>query len=497
MSAPGSSVYTPSQVRELDRIAIAELGIPGYELMSRAGRFVFEATRARHPQARRWLVLCGAGNNAGDGYVVARLAAAAGIEVSVAALSDPERLVDDAGRAWRDFRAAGGQVLQFSAGLCGRAHVAIDALLGTGLARALEGAWREAVESLNSAALPVIAVDMPTGLDGETGAVLGAAVRADATATFIGRKQGLYVGAGPEYRGEILFSDLGVPLERLRQVAPCMQVFDREAHRGMLPRRRRTAHKGDFGHVVIVGGNRGMGGAVRLAGEAALRTGAGLVTVATRPDNVTVVTAGRPELMCTGIGNAAELEPILARATVAAIGPGLGRDAWAEELLAALGRCGLPLVLDADALNLLAERPAWNDSWVLTPHPGEAARLLGMTSAGVQADRPGAAREIATRFGGVCVLKGRCTLVAQAGEVPRVVDAGNPGMASAGMGDVLTGIVAGLLAQTRPADRLAASACAAFVHASAADAVARDGGERGLIAGDVLTRLRPWLNPPG
>jgi NAD(P)H-hydrate epimerase len=494
MSDLSSFVYTPDQVRQLDRIAIEEVGIPGYELMNRAGRVVVDLARARFPAARRWLVICGAGNNAGDGYVVARQGAAAGMAVTVAALSDPRRLRGDAARAWTEFERGGEAVVPFSEPLCASADLVIDAMVGTGLARPLEGAWLHAVESVNAGQAPVIAVDVPSGLDGASGTVLGSAIRARVTATFIGRKLGLYLGAGPEFAGEIVFADLGVPLDRVSHVPPRLRLFDVVDHARVLPRRERTAHKGRFGHVLVIGGNHGMAGAVRLAGEAALRSGAGLVSVATRPEHVVAVSGSRPELMCHGIGTGADLDALLERATVIAIGPGLGRDSWARELFARVMSAPQPLVIDADALNVLAERPSPRDSWVLTPHPGEAGRLLGKPAAEIQADRLSAASELSERYGGVTLLKGRCTLVGQAGELPFVIDAGNPGMASAGMGDVLTGLVAGLMAQQRPGDWLRAVACAAFIHARAADdAVAS--GERGLIAGDVLSQLRPWLNP--
>jgi NAD(P)H-hydrate epimerase len=439
-------------------------------------------------------VLCGAGNNAGDGYVVARLARAVGLDVTVAALSDPATLSGDAARAWREFRAEGGSVVPWTPGLCENAELAIDALLGTGIARPLEGAYLRAVEALNASALPVVAVDVPSGLDGESGRVMGAAVEADVTATFIARKQGLYLADGPAHCGRVLFSDLGVPLGRAVRAEPQMRLFDAAALAASLPRRSRVAHKGDFGHVLVIGGNHGMGGAARLAGEAALRAGAGLVTVATRPENVAAVTGYRPELMCIGTAEAADLDVALERATVIAIGPGLGRDVWARELLGAALDAVQPLVVDADALNLLAERPARRDHWILTPHPGVAVRLLGTTGPAIQAERLRAVRDIAAKFGGACILKGRCTLVARDGELPYVIDAGNPGMASAGMGDVLTGITAGLLAQDRDGALLRTAACAAYVHASAGDAAAAK-GERGLVAGDLLAELRAWLNP--
>ncbi len=494
MSLPLSLLYTPAAVREMDRIAIEEVGISGFDLMGRAGRLVWDTARELHAGATRWLVLCGAGNNAGDGYVVATLARAAGMQVTVAALSDPRGLRDDAARAWEQYRQAGGSVVPFHDGLLAGADLVIDAMLGTGLLRDLEGTWLLAVEAVNAAAVPVVAVDLPSGLDGASGRVLGAAVRADTTVTFIGRKQGLYLGAGPDHAGEIVFGDLGVPPGRVSRVAPTLRLFDGDDQVRLLPRRSRTAHKGKFGHVLVVGGNRGMGGAVRLAAEAALRAGAGLVSVATRPGNVVPVVAARPELMCLDAEDAADLGGLLERATVIAVGPGLGQDAWARKLLAHLLGRRQPLVIDADALNLLAGQSQRREDRVLTPHPGEAARLLGVNTAQVQADRLHAMANLCQRYGGVVVLKGRGTLVGRSGELPYLIDAGNPGMASAGMGDVLTGLVAGIVAQHGVEDLLAAAACAAFVHAKAADDAARH-GERGLVASDLFGCLRPWLNP--
>jgi len=234
-----------------------------------------------------------------------------------------------------------------------------------------------------------------------------------------------------------------------------------------------------------------MPGAVRLAGEAALRAGAGLVTVATLPDHLPVVLAGRPELICRGVRKDKELQPLLERADIIALGPGLAQDDWSQQMFRAALASGRPLVLDADALNLLAGKPVRRDDWVLTPHPGEAARLLGTSPAIVQNDRLSAVQRLAESYGGVAVLKGAGSLVARAGQLPWVCDQGNPGMASPGMGDVLTGIIAGLAAQCRDLD--IAARLGVLAHAAAGDLAARD-GERGLVAGDLMGPLRKWLN---
>lgn len=491
MTDPAQYAYLPSQVRALDQLAIGEAGIPGYTLMSRAGEAAVAAIGHRWPGARRWRIVCGAGNNAGDGYVVARLARQSGLDVAVAALLEPSQLRGDAATAWQDYRRAGGSVTGFTGDFLADADVAVDALLGTGLTRPLEGAWLHAVEALNGVHCPVVALDLPTGLDGGTGEVLGGAVRADLTVTFVGLKAGCYLGAGPDHTGELVLADLAIPAEIRARGVPVMRHFTAADLARVLPRRARTAHKGHFGHVLVVGGNRGMQGAARLAGEAALRSGAGLVSVATRPDNAALISAVRPELMAHGVESPADLAPLLARATVVAVGPGLGQDDWARGLLGAVLAAPHPKVVDADALNLLATAPWQRSAWILTPHPGEAARLLG--GARINDRRLEAVQELAHRYGGTVVLKGCRSLVAEDGGLPWLIDRGNPGMATAGMGDILTGITAALVAQTGAAtDEVAAAA--AWVHAAAGDAAAR-AGERGLIAGDVLAQLRPWLNP--
>ena len=486
-------LWTAAQVRELDRRAIEDHGIAGRELMERAGAAALDALLRRWPATRAITVVCGAGNNAGDGYVVARLARQAGLVVHALAVTDPDALRGDAASAREDFCQAGGEIVPWDgAGDPGGDGPLVDALLGTGLDRALAGAFARAVESINAAARPVVALDIPSGLQADTGRVMGCAVGAELTVCLIGLKLGLFTGRGRALTGALAFSALGTPPGLHRDLAPAACRLEARLAGDWLPARARDAHKGDFGHVLIIGGDEGMGGAARLAGEAALRAGAGLVSVATRPAHVAPILAARPELMCRGVAGPEELEPLLARATVVGIGPGLGRSRWAKELLAAALSSGLPCVLDADALNLLAAAPQRSDRWVLTPHPGEAGRLLGSDVAAIEADRPAAARELRARYGGVVVLKGSGTLVCGAGPSLWLCDRGNPGMASGGMGDVLTGAIAALAAQLGDLER--AACLGVLVHALAADEIAA-GGERGLLAGDLLAALRSWVNP--
>ena len=487
-------LYRAAQVRELDRIAIEDRGIPGYTLMSRAGEAAFNLLRQRWPQARRIVVVGGGGNNAGDGYVVARLGHQAGLDVRVLTLADPEGLRGDALIAWQDASAADVPTAAFAAAGLNGADLLVDAILGTGLEREVSGGWRDAIEAINAHPADILAIDIPSGLHADTGVILGAAIQAAATLTFIGLKQGLFTGQGPACCGEVSFDNLGVPPDIYPAIHPACWRYAGEDLPDLLPQRWRSAHKGYFGHVLVIGGELGLAGAARMAAEAAARCGAGLVSIATRAAHAGLQAAIRPELMIQGTDTPDLLDPLLDRATVIAIGPGLGRGDWGRAMLQAALACDKPLVLDADALNLLAAEPTYRDNWILTPHSGEAARLLKMTPAEVEADRFTAVEDLALRFGGVAVLKGAGSLIASKTDgLVALCAAGNPGMASGGMGDVLTGVIAALVAQGLPL--FAAAKAGVYLHGRAGDLAARAGGERGLLATDLLSFLRQLVNP--
>ncbi len=487
-----SRLYTAAQVRELDRIAIQDLGIPGFTLMSRAGEAVYLAMRACWPEARQVSVLCGPGNNGGDGYVIAALARRDGLDVSVVTVGDATRLKGDAKMAAKQAEQAGVVARPFQGEEHFQAQVFVDALLGTGLDREVRGEWREAIDAINRSGRPVIAVDIPSGLHADTGALLGTAVRADVTVSFIGLKQGLLTGYGPEQRGRLLFHDLGVPNDVYQGVEAKVLRMDSKEFRRQLRPRNRVAHKGHCGHLLVIGGDRGYMGAIRLAATAAARCGAGLVSVATRDIHADLIGVACPELMCHGVEGAEALSPLVEKADAIAIGPGLGQGAWGREMLEAVLTNRQPVVIDADGLNLLAVAGGRRDNWVLTPHPGEAGRLLGCSTAEVQADRFSAVRELAGRYGGVGVLKGAGSLVSGPDGPVCLCNHGNPGMASGGMGDVLTGVIAALLAQGF--DLGAAAGLGVYLHATAGDRAARD-GERGMLASDLAPHLRRLLNP--
>jgi ADP-dependent NAD(P)H-hydrate dehydratase / NAD(P)H-hydrate epimerase len=491
MSSP-SVLYSAAQVRALDAYAIAQ-GTDGYTLMRRAAEAALRAMRSRWPTAMRIAIVTGGGNNGGDGYVLARFAQAAGLSAAVLAAVAPEALRGDALRACEDFRASGGRILAYEAALLGATDVIVDALLGTGLHEPVRPDLAQAIHAINACDRPVFSLDLPSGLNADSGAVMGAAVSADCTISFVALKTGLFLGAGPDHVGRLIFDDLELsPPDELR-FRPLLQRLSEGEIARALPPRGRAANKGDFGRVLIVGGGPGMPGAVRLAGESCLRVGAGLVTVATARDNLNAVVAGRPELIVHAVEEAAALEPLLGSADVVAVGPGLGQSTWAASMLESVLGCGKPLLIDADALNLLAKsaRPAPARS-VLTPHPGEAGRLLGSNAAAIQSDRVAALHALQARHpGSVIVLKGAGTLIGAEGQIPGICERGNPAMAAPGMGDVLTGVIAGILAQCR--DPWQAACAGVLAHALGGDELARD-RSRGILALELAEAISRWVN---
>jgi hydroxyethylthiazole kinase-like uncharacterized protein yjeF len=481
-----SGLYGVEAVRALEASTFAS-GTAGYELMSRAAAAALRELRARWPVARDVLVLCGGGNNGGDGYVLARLARDVGLASRVLAAVPIDRLKGDAARAALECVEGGTPVETLStAGLAG-ADVIVDALLGIGLQAEVRPELAEIIRVVNEMGVPVLSLDVPSGLCADSGEPRGLALRAAVTVTFITRKAGLWLGVGPDFAGDVVLASLGV---QPTSVSPVLRLLTRSDLASALPPRARDAHKGRFGHVLVVGGGEGMSGAARLAGEAALRAGAGRVTAWVGPESAVAVAAGCPELMVRGVGAAATAADLLESIDVLAIGPGLGRDEWgrasfAHALAAARAR-EVPVVLDADALNLLAEQPELTlpNRCVLTPHPGEAARLLGWSSAEVQRDRLRSIKELQRRYAATIVLKGAGSLVSD--DIPWLCDRGTPAMAAPGMGDVLTGVIAALLGQGL--STVQAASFGVLWHAMAGEAAAA-GADRGVLAGEVARCL--------
>ncbi len=498
MSDACDKLYTAAQVRGIDYTAIHELGIAGYELMNRAGRAILDVAIDRFPDARRWLIMCGPGNNGGDGYVVARLAVKAGIDVTLCSLVDPRQLKGDAERAYKDWQAQGGEVLLWPIEQDGRYELALDALLGTGIDRAVHGEFRAAIDWLNQLNCPRFAIDIPSGLNADTGCPMGCTVQAAETVTFVGRKRGMYTADGPDVCAHISFDDLAIPAAAaLKRSQAAGSLLRRGFLTEILRPRPRNTHKGSFGHVLAVGGIKGMSGAVRLCGEAALRSGAGKVTLATDPAHAGFVNQSRPELMVKAIDGAAALMSLLDGDLTVAVGPGLGTADWSRALLKACMDSTAPLVVDADGLNLLAQQSQQGtvsrERWILTPHPAEASRLLGCSVNEVQQDRVHAASEMARRYNASVVLKGCGTVVADPSGQYAICPEGNSGMATAGSGDVLTGLVAALLGQGLSC--FDAARAGVLAHAMAGDLAAASLSEMGMIAGDIIDALpEVWLS---
>lgn len=501
MRSQADRLYTARQVQLLDQSAIEAHGIPGIELMERAGQSVFTAARDCFPQSTNWLVFCGAGNNGGDGYVLARLAQQAGIKVTICALKPANALQGDAATAAQSWLAAGGKVHPWPPTAEWQPDLIFDALLGTGLDRKPEGDFASAISWMNQHPAAVIALDIPSGLNADSGAPMGEAVRAALTVTFIGNKRGLYTADGPDHCGQVQYSALQTPASVQESIKDSGILIRQNIIEYLLPRRLRNSHKGSFGWVLGIGGNSHMSGAVRLCGEAALRSGAGKVTLATIPEHAAMVNLTCPELMVRGVKKGKELSSLLDQVNACVVGTGLGQTSWSEDLFHTCLQSKAPMVLDADGLNILARhhsvgvrqsRPP-RGNWILTPHPAEAGRLLDCTAREIQQDRVAAAQRIAEAYDAIVVLKGCGTVISRSDGFYAICPLGNPGMATAGTGDVLAGVIGAMLAQGLSAWESAMLGVVA--HAFAGDLAAAQIGERGMIASDIISRLPTVLNP--
>ena len=495
MTISDNFVYPAAEVSKIDNLAMQLSAIPGFVLMRQAADFAYDKAIKFYPDTASIVVFCGLGNNAGDGYLFAVRALNEGKKIHVISLSSPEKLKGNALQAYQEYTNMGGQLIPWDRNLDFSADLIVDAIFGIGLNRSVDGIFLESIQAINRSPIPVLALDIPSGLNANTGEKMGDSISAKVTTTFVGHKQGLFLNSGPECSGEIFFSNLNIPEKCYQSAKPSMTVVTEKLAKTVLTKRPISSHKGSFGHVLVVGGDHGMGGAVRIAAEAALRSGAGLVSVATRASNVSIVTKLRPEVMCHSLDdNPDKIGDLIAKATVIAVGPGLGLGDWAKNLLERVLESDLPLVVDADALNILSQNPRKRENWILTPHPGEAAKLLGVINPVIQSQRLDSLDKLVKKYGGTIVLKGNNTLVGGPNQIPYLVRTGNPGMASAGMGDLLTGIVAGLLGQFENIDHQLLAAIAANAHATAGDLAAGD-GERGLIATDLFKYLKQHLNP--
>ncbi len=433
--------------------------------MQRAGQAAYALARNAYPSRDHWLVLCGHGNNGGDGYVVARLAKAAGVQVTLIACEGARPLPPEAAVAREAWQAAGGDILPANSRWPASVSLIIDGLLGTGLGSAPRAPYDALIEAANRHSAPVVALDVPSGLLAESGAAPGAVVRAAHTVTFIGLKPGLLTGQARDWVGQLHQNALGLSGWLAKQPEQIQRLTAEVLPRWLHPRRP-CAHKGEHGRLLLVGGDSGFGGAIRMA--------------------------ARPELMAQALDEAT-LRQAMQWADVLVIGPGLGQAEWGKNALNVLQTSDKPALWDADALNLLALNPEKRQNRVMTPHPGEAARLLSCSTADIESDRLLAVRKLTARYGGVAVLKGAGTLIADEQGQMAIADVGNAGMASGGMGDVLSGIIGGLLAQKLPLYDAACAGC--VVHGAAGDRVAERQGTRGMLATDLLPDILHFVNP--
>jgi NAD(P)H-hydrate epimerase len=504
-------LLTANEMRELDRRAIEEIGIPGVVLMENAGRAVVKEISGRYADLAPGpvLVLAGKGNNGGDGYVIARWLRQWGWQARTIVLAAAEQIGGDAAIQLRALLASGGEVvfapdesaLLDALSAQKNIRLIVDALLGTGLTAPVQGLYARAIDGVNAAGLPVLAVDIPSGIEATTGAVLGRAVRAECTVTFGAAKVGLAIHPGAAHAGKVTVADIGIPPQLLAETGEAHRLVDSDEVRHLLNPRPLSGHKGTFGHLLVIAGSVGKTGAAAMTAEGGLRIGAGLVSVACPAPVQEVLAVKLTEAMTVPLpavdgafaASAFDHLPGLWNGkTALALGPGLGQTGGAFALaLQVIRHCPLPLVIDADGLNALAEdmallhgRPA---ATILTPHPGEMARLIGSSVAAVESDRLGCARAFARNHGVVLILKGARTLIAFPDGRMRINGSGNPGMASGGMGDVLTGIIGGLLAQGMAAED--AAVLGVYMHGRAADRLLPAMGDAGMLATDLLREL--------
>ncbi|OGP70004.1 MAG: hypothetical protein A2Y80_06045 [Deltaproteobacteria bacterium RBG_13_58_19] len=501
-------LVTAAEMRELDRRAIEELGLPSLVLMENAGRSTYQVLRREFPQlAGPVMVLAGRGNNGGDGYVVARYLANAGVPVTVFLLAAKSEVQGDALVNLKILEQMGVEVVEVReeshlsevGHRLARSALLVDALLGTGLNAEVRGLIRTLIERINHLRVPVLAVDIPSGLSADTGRPLGEAIKAQVTVTYGWPKIGQILPPGRDYVGRLWQVDISIP-PALAQELP-LELAEARDLRELLPYRPFGSHKGTFGHLVVLAGSEGKTGAATLAGEGALRAGAGLVTVGVAASLNDILEMKLTEAMtlplpevsgsrALGRGALKPLVDFLADKTALALGPGLGTHPETQELIRQLVRqCPLPMVIDADGVNALDSDPTClKDAAgprLLTPHPGEMARLVGSTPKEIQARRLEAAGELAAQYGVWVVLKGAQTVVAAPDGRVSLNSTGNPALASGGTGDVLTGLMGGFLAQKlAPWD---AARLGVYLHGLAADYLAEQHGPRGWIAGDLLT----------
>ena len=485
--------FTAQQIQTVEGTAAKHSGMSLMTLMRRAGQVVYQQIRLRYPNAGCFVILLGKGNNAGDGFVVARHLLARQYRVYLMSMVPVEEYQGDAKQAYLECLAAGGILSDPDPIVIKQADVIIDAVFGSGFRGVLSEQLQAWFACAADSGAQCVSIDIPSGIDGTSGRVAQGCFHADLTITFIGLKQGTLTGTAKCYVGTLHFDDLGVADAFTALATHSSEYLSHETLLSLRPERALDSYKQQCGHVLLVGGAPGMAGAIRLAAEACLRSGAGLVSVATHPDHVSAVLQGRYELMVHGVGHSSQLTPLLAKADIVVIGPGLGQDPWGQTLWQSMADITQPIVCDADGLNWLSHSSCKSSSKVrarvLTPHWGEAKRLATAMQLPSTLDRFSMASQLAVAYRATVVLKGPGSLIAEAGRI-NINRSGTQAMASAGMGDVLAGLIAGLMAQGMTA--FDASCLAVYIHGLAAEKAEQAGGY-GLLASDLFKPIRQLL----
>ena len=493
--------FTAKDVLNNEKKSALKANVTLYSLMEKAGLAVFKEIYSLNVRRKKVLVVCGKGNNGGDGFVIARLAAEAGFDVETIILATEHSLASDALKAFKALKqySTSVQFIEDDIQLqtCIKAinltapEIIVDAIFGIGFRGKLPEMHTTLIDNLNTLSAIKIAIDVPSGVDASSGHVIDTAFEADQTVSFIAQKRGLYTGQAVNFTGEIKLKTLNLT-ETFCQVSQANHFLQTRQNLPSLVKRKKSIHKGDIGLLLAIGGNVGFSGAIKLASTAALRSGSALVSVVSHQQSQFLVHSQTPELMNAGM-NTDELvnNTYLMKAKQVLIGPGLGQDLWAQDVFNFALSLNKPLVIDADGLNLLSKTPQYRNNWVLTPHPGEAARLLNCTVDDIELDRFAAVEKICKKYGGICVLKGAGTLISDGNDF-WINTSGNPSMASGGMGDVLSGIIAAHLLQMN--DKLTAVRLAVFLHGYIADNLVNEQGEIGLLASDIVANIPKYIN---
>ena len=484
-------LYDRESSKAIEEIALKESEFNSIALIRRAAERALITLLDKWPATKSLAIFCGTGNNGSDGLVLALFAKKIGLSVSVYLVGSGASKGNEAQKC-KEECLKNGLSLQEPNRFEGNCDLVVDAIFGMGLNRPIEGVASQAVSIINDSKKLVFSLDVPSGVDCSSGSFRGTAVRADFTLCFLALKQGLFTGFGKAAAGEVRLDTLGLEDTLKHRVDATARAISYSHLKGVFTPKDIASHKGNFGHLLILGGAPGYSGAALLCSTAALRAGVGLTSLGTHPAHASFLTNGWPEIMCHGITRGSDLMPLLKKSSALAIGPGLSTKPWATQIFKTVEGLQVPTVYDADALNLLAADPSYKRSRITTPHSGEAARLLGLKVDEVEADRFSAVSKISEKFGGTSLLKGPGTLIKRGREAPYVLLDGNPGMATGGMGDVLTGVIGSFLAQGFTQEESAVMGAA--VHSRAGDLIAEKFGEVGLRPSELLEEIRSVVN---